>query len=284
VSLLRPLGRSIVLFSCLAAHALPAATPVLREAVRPAPARTPQPARQFSNLPAPRTLEQACYLWQSAERCVRDGSLPRRTARKAFRQAAAVILESRAWPQPVTPWAFPLPGYGARDFDARSYKPQHFDYYKGTRGGAPHPAVDIFVHDRGQRMVDDRTGRPIHAVSAFEGLVLSAQPAWKPGDPWRGGVYCYVMEPASGRIAYYAHLKEVYVKPGQWLRAGEAVGEVGRSGTNALKRRSETHLHFMWMQFKQGDFWPLNPTRRLVAARTLPVIPPDKVEYPDAQP
>jgi len=229
-------------------------------------AAAPAPAK-----PAlPLGLAQGAALWQATERQVRDSRIPRALARRRFMAAYQAILQAAEWPAQDPRWVFPLPGYDARDFEDSSYQPQGFDYYRGTKGGAPHPAVDIFIYDHGQRCRDDRDGGAVPVVAAFGGVVVSVQGAWRPGDRWRGGRYVYVLDPASGQLAYYAHLSETWVEAGDRLGAGACLGTVGRSGKNAFLARSATHLHIMWMSFHSGAFAVLDPVEPLRKASLLP--------------
>jgi murein DD-endopeptidase MepM/ murein hydrolase activator NlpD len=58
----------------------------------------------------------------------------------------------------------------------------------------------------------------------------------------------------SGLSTYYAHLSEVYVRPNQVIRQGEALGRVGRSG-----RTTSAHLHYE----VRRNSTPINPYRFL---------------------
>jgi len=50
------------------------------------------------------------------------------------------------------------------------------------------------------------------------------------------------MQPLFGNMrVYYAHLDEQWVEPGEFVRAGQALGAVGNTG-NA--RTTPPHLHF----------------------------------------
>ncbi len=230
-------------------------------------ALAPAAPGRCASAPAPATLAQAASLWQCTERGVRDHQLSRARARRAFLRAFEALGRLSPRQGPLGRWAFPLPGYGPSDFSPLSYRPRGFDYYLGTGKGAPHPAVDIFVDDRRERQVDDRTGGPIPVVAAFGGVVVSAEQGWEHHDRWHGGVYAYVMRPQSGWIAYYAHLERLDVVLGQVVRGGQLIGYLGRTGVNADKRRSPTHLHLMWMRFRAGTFKVFNPTRPLRRAR-----------------
>jgi murein DD-endopeptidase MepM/ murein hydrolase activator NlpD len=60
------------------------------------------------------------------------------------------------------------------------------------------------------------------------------------------------------RYYYYAHLKDVSVKVGQHVSKGDPLGTVGRTGVNAYKKRSPTHLHFTVHRSVDGYPKPIN--------------------------
>jgi len=159
---------------------------------------------------------------------------------------------------------FPVQGYGAESiggtngsgYDAKGY--DWFDGYK-SRG---HPGHDIFIHDRNQDELDDRTGKPVNVLSIAGGIVVAYSPEWKAASGLRGGRYVYVYSPASNGIFYYAHARSVGVRAGDVVTAGQPIATVGRSGRNASAARSPTHLHVMFLSLAEGgpkprDIYPL---------------------------
>ncbi|MFW6050684.1 MAG: M23 family metallopeptidase [Myxococcota bacterium] len=68
---------------------------------------------------------------------------------------------------------------------------------------------------------------------------------------------------ADGTTSMYAHLKAAYVFPGQQVRRGQVIGEVGHTG---LARGP--HLHFEWRR----RAYPRDPVRRFAA------VPEDQLE------
>lgn len=50
---------------------------------------------------------------------------------------------------------------------------------------------------------------------------------------------CVYLLLADGRVALYAHLQYVYVRPGEAVKAGQLLGTAGKSG-----RATGAHLHF----------------------------------------
>jgi len=123
---------------------------------------------------------------------------------------------------------FPLEGYGPESIggkDGSGYQPNGYDWFDG-RNSKGHPGHDIFIHDRNQDELDDRTGRPVDVLSVAPGIVVAFSPH---------GIF------------YYAHARSIAVKPGDIVRAGQVIATVGRSGRNAAAPRSPTHLHVMFL-------------------------------------
>jgi lipoprotein NlpD len=60
------------------------------------------------------------------------------------------------------------------------------------------------------------------------GKVISTVPAGRsPADGWGNVV---VVRHASGKVTWYAHLDRILVKPGAWVRQGQVIGTVGKTG------------------------------------------------------
>jgi murein DD-endopeptidase MepM/ murein hydrolase activator NlpD len=167
-------------------------------------------------------------------------------------------------------FTFPVRGYttsaigGTHGEGFRSKGFDLFDY--NVRGS--HPAHDIFIVDRNQNTLDDRSGQPVDVLSMSNGLVLAIETDWKPGSEYRGGNWIWVYDPNLHGLFYYAHNSEVAVRPGQWVQTGEKLGEMGRSGFNAYKSRSPTHLHLMYLQIQSNGLpAPLDTYEWLLAAK-----------------
>ncbi|GAB3511608.1 hypothetical protein GCM10027341_51370 [Spirosoma knui] len=167
-------------------------------------------------------------------------------------------------------FAFPIRGYTPSAIGGthgEGYRGTGFDLFDYAVRGS-HPAQDIFITDRNQDIADDRTGRPVDILAMSSGLVIGIETAWQPGSEYRGGNWIWVYDPTLHGLFYYAHNSQVDVAPGQWVQAGEKLAEMGRTGYNAYKTRSPTHLHLMYLQIKpDGLPQPLNTYEWLLTAR-----------------
>lgn len=207
--------------------------------------------------------------WQEFERQVRDAGI---TREQGVRQIAfwAAELHARF---PAEGFggrvAFPLEGYDLRHIGGRNgegFRPAGYEFLDGNRHKG-HPAQDIFVYDRNQDGLDDRTGRPVQVLSVADGIVQSFDSQWRPeGESRRrrGGNYIWIYHPALGLFSYYAHLGEIAVGSDQRVRAGDPIATLGRTGTNAYPARSPTHLHLMLL--RAADMTPVDPYPLLKAA------------------
>jgi peptidoglycan LD-endopeptidase LytH len=168
-------------------------------------------------------------------------------------------------------FVFPLRGYGPAAIGGthgEGYVGKGFDLFDYKVRGS-HPAQDIFINDRDQDHLDDRTNRPVDVLAMRTGLVLAVETDWQPGSAYRGGNWIWVYDPVLHGLWYYAHNHRVLVTPGQWVEGGQKISEMGRTGFNAYLPRSPTHLHLMYLQI-QPDGMPLpgNTYAWLVRAAT----------------
>jgi len=161
---------------------------------------------------------------------------------------------------------FPVAGYNYKAIggsNGSGYLPKGYNYYHGNQHKG-HPAHDIFVLDKDQNNLDDKTGKPVKILSVSEGIVIATESYWQPGSPLRGGVYVWIYNPKEDLLYYYAHNQQLFVKPGDVLKAGQEIATMGRSGLNAYKKRSSTHLHYMTLKvLPQGQLQPVNPYQTL---------------------
>lgn len=167
---------------------------------------------------------------------------------------------------------FPIKGYqpalsiGGK---GRGYKPEGFDLFDIEVRGS-HPAHDLFIRDKNHDSLDDRTGEPVDILSFSSGIVLDIQNNWNPESSRRGGNYVWIYDPCRNGLWYYAHFKTVEVQPGQWIDSGEKLGQVGRTGLNATRKRSDTHLHLMFLHLNElGLPIPGNTYDQLMNSRVV---------------
>lgn len=163
---------------------------------------------------------------------------------------------------------FPLKGYAPHDIGGKEgsgYNIKDYDFFDGDQHKG-HLGHDIFIRDKNQDSLDDRTGKPAEVTAAASGIVVSVNLNWEPSSPIRGGNYIWIYDPIKSRYYYYAHLKEIFIKVGQVVSKGERLGTVGRTGVKAYPKKSPTHLHFTVHQSKDGYPIPINPFLELIKA------------------
>ncbi|MFD0765912.1 M23 family metallopeptidase [Mucilaginibacter lutimaris] len=164
------------------------------------------------------------------------------------------------------PWTFPLKGYKSNAIggtNGNGYNDRGYNYLDGNKHSA-HPAHDIFIKDVNQDGIDDRTLKPVDVLAVADGIVVACANEWEPTSALRGGKFIWVYHPSSGIFSYYAHNRDIFVKPGDELKAGQKIAEVGRTGLNAYKKRSPTHLHFSAFKITNGLPVPFDPYKQLV--------------------
>lgn len=83
---------------------------------------------------------------------------------------------------------------------------------------------------------NDDLGQPVHAVT--DGVVLLAR---RMAGTWGNMIVLY--HPGPDVWTRYAHQNRMLVKPGQVVKVGQQIGEVGNSGSSARAPMS-AHLHF----------------------------------------
>jgi peptidoglycan LD-endopeptidase LytH len=190
------------------------------------------------------------------QRYATNNDFPTDTISEAGRERVAMVFPLRGY-GPVAIGGTHGEGYIGKGFDL-------FDY--NVRGS--HPAQDIFIRDANQDSIDDRTGQPVDVLSMTEGLVLAVETGWNPGQAYRGGNWVWVYDPVRNGLFYYAHNSSVAVAMGDWVQAGQKLAEVGRTGFNAYKPRSPTHLHLMYLQIQPNGLpLPRNTYDWLLQAR-----------------
>ena len=97
----------------------------------------------------------------------------------------------------------------------------------------------------------------VSVLSMTGGIVVALEKGWQQGSELRGGNYLWVYDPGSDLLVYYAHNDKLFVDLGTMVKPGDLLATVGRSGLNASKRRSPTHLHFSVLRLKNGQPVPV---------------------------
>lgn len=146
-------------------------------------------------------------------------------------------------------FVFPVRNYTPQQIGGHGigYRPNRFNLFDHSIQGS-HPAHDIFVFDRNQDSQDDRTKQPIDVLTMHSGIVIATEANWQPESMYRGGNFVWIYDPCLDGLFYYAHHSKVVVEVGQYVVSGEKIAEIGRTGLNAAKPRSSTHLHLMYLQ------------------------------------
>lgn len=235
------------------------------------PARDTQPGRAAPG----REASLPCVRFNALNNLIRDNKIGRESARAELKLLLAEIgkgyYAAGGIDYPKTAWVFPLAGYDVRAIEGgrgHGFVARGYDYFTGNRHGG-HPAFDIFIHDRRQQSLDDRTGAPVKVLSLAGGIVVALEQEWEQGSGLRGGRYLWIYDPAHDLLVYYAHNGGLLVGLGEMVKPGDALATVGRSGYNAAKRRSPTHLHLSVLRIRDGRPVPLNVYRDLKNAKTV---------------
>ena len=219
------------------------------------------------SLSSPRS--RPCVAFNELDKKIRDGRISRSAARTELAGLLPALkdyyYEAGGRNFGHTEWVFPVEGYTARAIGGkgRGYKAKGYDYFDGNRHKA-HPSHDIFIRDRNRDQLDDTTRKPVKVLSMTGGVVVATEPSWQPDSGLRGGKYIWIYDPADNALIYYAHNRELLVSPGDIVKPGDPIAVIGRTGLNAAKPRSPTHLHITYLKVKDGYPVPVDIYRNLV--------------------
>ncbi len=166
-------------------------------------------------------------------------------------------------------WVFPIKGYTPDAIGGKngsSYVTGKYDFFDGNKHTG-HTALDIFITDKNQDCLDDNTGKMAPILSASGGVVVAAETVWDTASDLRGGKYLWIYDPANDFLLYYAHNDSLHVQIGQIVTPGKLIATCGRTGLNAYKKRSPTHLHFMVLKLDRNMYpQPVNPYNFLLGS------------------
>ena len=205
-----------------------------------------------------------CNEFSSVSTMVRDGKIERKLARDKIRMLLPQLAEyydkngNKKYSR--NEWVYPLEGYNivtSGNNKGRDYVASGYDYFAGNRHGG-HPSFDLFIRDKNQVSLDLTTKAPVKVLSMTGGIVVAVEKEWAIDSKLRGGKYIWVYDPVGDGLVYYAHNSEIKVDVGDVVKPGDVIAFVGRSGLNAYKKRSPTHLHLTYLQIKDGYPRPEN--------------------------
>ncbi|MBK8300441.1 MAG: M23 family metallopeptidase [Chitinophagaceae bacterium] len=198
---------------------------------------------------------------------IRDGKLDRNSSQFQFNSLLKDATEqyNKKGKPRYNPdqWVFPLKGYTTAisigNSEDEGYVPGRYDFFDGNDHKG-HAALDLFIADSNQDCIDDIKKMPVDILSLTGGVVLAVESNWDTASPLRGGKYIWIYDPHNRLLIYYAHNNTLNIKPGQLVKPGDKIATCGRSGLNAFKKRSPTHLHLMLLQLDTNNFpKPINP-------------------------
>ncbi len=194
-------------------------------------------------------LDNPCQEFNLLNTQIRDGAIDSKTAQARIKslipEIEAYYYENGGKNYSSEDWIFPLKGYNQKAIggtNGSGYLPSGYNYFDGNKHKG-HPAHDIFIRDKNQDNVDDLSLEPVSVLSVSGGIVVAAELEWSPESLLRGGIYLWIYDPLSKSLFYYAHNQSLLVSVGDILIAGQKIATVGRTGLNAFKQRSPTHLH-----------------------------------------
>ncbi|MDD2852609.1 MAG: M23 family metallopeptidase [Desulfuromonadaceae bacterium] len=197
-------------------------------------------------------------------RQIRDQEIPREKARsnllKLSVEARDVYYNAGGKEVSKAEWFFPVAGLDTHAIAGgrrHGYSARGYDFFTGNRHGG-HPSLDIFIRDRNHDCCDDFTGKPVQVLSMTAGLVVAAEDTWAADSNLRGGKYLWIYDPVNDLLVYYAHNERLLVGVGELVRPGDVIATVGRSGYNAAKKRSPTHLHLTVLKVDGGTLSPVD--------------------------
>lgn len=218
----------------------------------------------------PADLVELCKEFNVLNSSIRDGRIQKPAAREQFKKLLGAIRKAYyaadAQDYSVSDWVFPLKGYDAKAIGGvhgNGYQLGGYNYFDGNKHSG-HPSQDIFIRDKKQVSLDAVTNEPVSVVSLTGGVVVALENSWDAGSSLRGGKYIWVYDPTTNALVYYAHNSALFVAVGDRLKPGDTIAAVGRTGLNASKKRSPSHLHLTYLSIVHGLPKPRNIYKELL--------------------
>jgi len=222
---------------------------------------------------SPAKLVDLCNEFNALNSSIRDSKINKTEAKAKFKRLVEAIRKeyylSGAEDYSVSDWVFPLKGYGHKAIGGvkgNGYQPGGYDYFDGNRHTG-HPSQDIFIHDKKHVSLDNLTNEPVSVLSLTGGVVVAVENSWEPSSSLRGGKYIWIYDPTTNALIYYAHNSKLDVAVGDMVKPGSIISEVGRTGFNAYKNRSPTHLHLTCLSIDNGLPKPKNIYKELINSK-----------------
>lgn len=202
----------------------------------------------------------ACADFNALNNRIRDGLISKQEALKEIQtllpQIKNYFYKNGGLDIEKSNWIFPVQGYTSKSIggsNGSGYITLGYDYFDGNKHGG-HPAHDIFIVDKNQDCIDDFTKKPVNVLSMTGGIVIATETEWDNTSNLRGGKYIWIYEPNSNSFFYYAHNSKIFVRPSDIVNSGDTIATVGRTGLNAFKKRSPTHLHITQLKLDNMDY------------------------------
>lgn len=209
-------------------------------------------------------ITKLCIRFNELNTRIRDGQINSQAAQDSIRilvrEIAIYYNQKPKNKSLVESWVFPVNGYTSSaigGINGSGYIAYGYNYFDGNKHGG-HPAHDIFITDKNQDILDDKTKKHVQALSMTSGVVVAVEPKWDVKSNLRGGKYIWILDVVNNALVYYGHLNDIFVKPGMIVNPGDIIGVVGRTGLNAYKKRSPTHLHISYLKIVDGFPKPIN--------------------------
>ena len=121
-------------------------------------------------------LTELCLRFNELNTRIRDGQINSQAAQDSIRILAREIENN--YDQKISvrsseeKWVFPVSGYTSRAIggtNGNGYIANGYNYFDGNKHGG-HPAHDIFINDKNQDCIDDKTKKYIQALSMTSGI------------------------------------------------------------------------------------------------------------------